>query len=244
MQRLQENARSKQRTWSCIESQLTHTHQQEHNAPAALPEAPPPTRARATPSAHTTIAIAKSPRILARCCEANGAVRKGVQLKDLQLCLLLILVPSTIIINHHHHHQPSCPEFAKQTCGWRHPVGSPRRSASGSRRCAGSCAHTHRGRQGGTGKGPASPEPPAYSTSRHRVDSTRPLRTAATNLRSLRQAGEEWRFEQAGRDGVDTDAMAGQLARDGERHAYHSALGCRVRGLADLPVVCGDAARA
>ena len=64
-------------------------------------------------------------------------------------------------VNHHHHQQPSWPEFAKQTCGWRHPVGSPRRSASGSRRCAGSCAHTHRGRQGGTGKGPASPEPPA-----------------------------------------------------------------------------------
>ena len=44
------------------------------------------------------------------------------------------------------------------------------------------------------------------------------------------------RVEQARRDGADTDAEAGQFARDGQGHADDAGLGCCVGGLADLAI--------
>src|SRR5262249_54844269 len=56
----------------------------------------------------------------------------------------------------------------------------------------------------------------------------------------LRRHGEHRRVERPGRDGEDADAEGGQVARDRQRHADHTALRRRVRGLADLAVVRRD----
>src|SRR5688572_20331039 len=59
-------------------------------------------------------------------------------------------------------------------------------------------------------------------------------------LRVLRQAGEQRRLEDAGRDGAHADTVARKVARDGQCHADDRALRRRVGRLADLAVVGRD----
>ena len=59
-------------------------------------------------------------------------------------------------------------------------------------------------------------------------------------LRLLRQAAEQRRQEQAGRDGEHTDAELRKLARDRQGHADDAALRGRIGGLPDLAVIGRD----
>src|SRR5205814_7933036 len=49
-----------------------------------------------------------------------------------------------------------------------------------------------------------------------------------------------WRFEYPWKDRVYADSIGHQVARDGQGHGQHTTLRCRISGLSDLPVLCGD----
>ena len=59
---------------------------------------------------------------------------------------------------------------------------------------------------------------------------------AQRGLRLLGKRAEQRRLEQTRRDGHHADELARQVAGDRQRHADHTALGCGVRGLTDLPL--------
>jgi hypothetical protein len=72
-------------------------------------------------------------------------------------------------------------------------------------------------------------------------DCPRRLGIAERVLRLFRQRHQERRQEDPGRDRHDADAIAGEFARDRQRHADNAALGRGVGGLADLAVEGRDA---
>ena len=57
----------------------------------------------------------------------------------------------------------------------------------------------------------------------------------------LVQSHQQRRKEEAGRNGVDADLLAGEVARRGQRQADHAALGGRIGDLADLAFIGRDA---
>ena len=57
------------------------------------------------------------------------------------------------------------------------------------------------------------------------------------------QAHQQRRQEQAGRDGVDADLQAGEIARRRQRQADDAALRRRIGDLADLAFIGRDARR-
>ncbi len=59
---------------------------------------------------------------------------------------------------------------------------------------------------------------------------------AERNAGGFRQSAEQWSIENTGGDGHDADAVAGQVARDGQRHTHDAALRRRVGCLTDLSI--------